>query len=146
MTDLIPENVEYLIVLIVGVVTALLCYVSDARVFDLNGKRIPGPDSHFSSPNPIILYKRARRDKRASEAINEVILPLCGDGITASFSVPFASLDVSNFFRRRVVILTDPAMIKAVLTARAVDVTKSNTYNRLKFAMGNGLLTAPLDV
>jgi hypothetical protein len=69
-----------------------------------------------------------------------------GDGTTAAFVVPFANLDVSKRFRRTIVLAADPHVVKAVLNGKAADFPKAARYQRLRFAFGDGLLTAPIPI
>jgi hypothetical protein len=106
---------------------------------------MPGPDSHLDEYSFVNRFRDARRNKRISQELKNVILKKCSDGKLAAFNLPFQSLDIWNLFRRRVVFVTDPEYAKIICNGKASQFPKARRYNRLKFAFGDGLLTAEGD-
>jgi len=63
-----------------------------------------------------------------------------------AFNIPFSSFRLTTWFRRQLVIAADPNVVKVILNGRAADFPKANRYQRLRFAFGDGLLTAPIPI
>ena len=70
-----------LIASFVFVSALLVIKVFDSRVFDTNGKRVPGPSNHLWGDNFFSVVIKARIEyKQMSKALYETFLPKCGDG------------------------------------------------------------------
>lgn len=130
----------------ISLAVLILWYIGDNRVYDVKGKRLPGSLSHFQSPNLLTLLIARRNNNSQEMIIRDSILQKCGNGNMACFNLPFSSFDICNLFRTRIVLISDPDMVKSVLLAKATIFPKSSKYLRLKFALGDGLLTAPIPI
>ena len=70
-----------MIALVVFFFALIVIKVFDSRVFDMNGKRLPGPSNHLWGDNFFSFLVKARIEyKQISKAIYEIFLPKCGDG------------------------------------------------------------------
>jgi hypothetical protein len=63
-------------------------------------------------------YLKARKNKGASTAVKDVLLKVLGDGVVASFQIPFSSSNFSDLFRSKILIISDPLMIKTGKSTR----------------------------
>jgi len=102
-------------------------------VFDANGSQIPGPDSNniFGRKNFFYLLRDGRRRKKASMTVKSLIRDY-GNG----------DLCAGNIFGKRVIFLAHPEYVKVVCTGHHSKFPKSIIYNRLKFILGEGLVTS----
>jgi hypothetical protein len=57
-------------------------------VYDLNGVRIPGKNSHFSLPSIFTLLIARRRNNAQDTLTRDRLMAKCGDGKIASFNLP----------------------------------------------------------
>jgi hypothetical protein len=114
----------------------LILYICDARVFDKNGKRIQGPYSHLFGPSFFGIMRRGRRAKCPSRTILNEILNKLGDGKIVG----------CNVFGKIFLITCDPDYVKVVLNGKPSLFPKHERYSRMKFALGEGLLTSSGDL
>ncbi len=114
----------------------LLLYVCDARVFDKNGKRIQGPYSHLFGPSFFGIMRHGRRQKCPSRTILNQLLNKLGDGKIVG----------CNVFGKIFLITCDPDYVKIVLNGKPSLFPKHERYSRMKFALGEGLLTSSGDL
>ena len=116
-------------------VTATLCYlykiIGDSRVFDMNGKRIPGPDSNFSKESFRAVVK-ARMNKSFSLSLKEIFLDKTGNG----------SIAAAKVFGRCIVSIAHPDMMKTVMMGNHNQFPKDVMYNRLSFIFGDGIFVS----
>ena len=110
----------------------LLLYACDARVFDKNGKRIKGPYSHLFGPSFFGIMRHGRRQKCPSRTILNQLLNKLGDGKIVG----------CNVFGKIFLITCDPDFVKIVLNGKPSLFPKHERYSRMKFALGEGLLTS----
>lgn len=80
------EIVVATVVAALSLLTALFLWASDSRVYDLNGKLIPGCRSNLWGKNFPSLIREARNNEAISKCITEVILPELGDGSIAAWN------------------------------------------------------------
>ena len=106
-------------------------YMGDARVFDAKGTLIPGPRSNLYGINFISVVRKARKNYQGTKAMMDVLLPHYGYDICAS-----------KLFGLSIVVLSHPDHIKSVLSGSHTKFPKAHKYNRLKFFLGNGLVTS----
>jgi Cytochrome P450 len=114
------------------VVGAIVDYFFDSRVYDKRGKLMPGPRSNLYGLNFYSVVQESRKSKQATKVLCEVYLPKVGDG----------NLVATNLFSTRVVIVGHPDYIRTVLSGSHIKFPKSTKYLRLKFFLGEGLVTA----
>lgn len=107
-------------------------YIFDSRIYDKRGTLIPGSRSNLYGKNFYSVVMEARRSKQATKALVDILLPTVGDG----------NICGSNLFGRRIVILAHPDYIKVVLNGSHTKFPKSVKYDRLKFFLGDGLVTS----
>lgn len=71
-------------VISISVISLLIAYsifwFFDARYYDMNGKRLPGPINNFFYPNITACYMEGRKHKQGTKKIIEDILYKYGDG------------------------------------------------------------------
>lgn len=124
--------VGYLIAALVVAITAFVFYVSDSRIFDMNGKRVPGPDSNLYGHSLRAVVIKARANKQASVALKEILLEKAGNG----------NICAANVFGKRLVIIAHPEFMKMVMMGNHFQFPKSPIYDRTRFIFGDGILTA----
>ena len=101
-------------------------------MYDLNHVRIPGPRSNLYGRNFYSIVMEARKNKRATKAMVDILLPAVGDG----------NICASNLFGTKLFILAHPDYVKVALTGSHTKFPKSKKYDRLKFILGEGLVTS----
>jgi len=73
---------------LIGFLVALFALnLLDSRVFDENGKQIPGPLHHLWGRNYLFAFRIGQLTRQYSKAIHEVLLCGVGDGNIAAFVV-----------------------------------------------------------
>jgi len=117
----------------------------DASVYDLNGRRLPGPLTHLHSPSLLPTIKAARRAKKFSQTLRKKIILKHGDGKCAAFNLPFSSFNPWNYFRRTLIFIRDPDMVKTITQGKSASWPKAPRYDRLKPFLGVGLVTSEGD-
>jgi cytochrome P450 len=122
---------EAAITVVILFVLWLVDYIFDSRVFDLDGKRIPGPRSNLYGKNFYNVVHEARKSKRSSEAIKNIMIPVLGDG----------NLCAQSLFGTNLIMLSHPDHIKTVLSGSHAKFPKGRRYERLKEFLGEGLIT-----
>lgn len=123
----------YQVAVIVVSITAFIFYVSDSRIFDLNGRRVPGPNSNiFDKHSFRAVVIKGRANKNASIAIKEILLEKAGNG----------HISAANIFGKRLVIAAHPEFMKTVMMGNHFQFPKSPIYDRIRFIFGDGILTA----
>ena len=125
-----------IVTIITSLVIVVLCiffidYLGDARVYDTKGTLIPGPRSNLYGMNFFSVVREARKSYQATKAMVGVLLPRYGYDICAS-----------KLFGLTLVVLSHPDYIKSILSGSHAKFPKSHKYNRLKFFLGNGLVTS----
>lgn len=115
----------------VVLVLIVIIWVSDARLFDKRGRRIPGPDTNLFGQNFRTVMDNGIRNKRASRAFVEFMLSF-GKGDMCG----------TNLYGLKIVLISHPDMIKTILSGNHNKFPKSKKYERLKFYLGNGLVTS----
>jgi hypothetical protein len=147
------ENTQINSIIIIILTICIIFFFGDARSFDMNGKRLPGPISNFYGKNLISVIKSARKKKQASIAMRDVLINELGDG----------KISCCRVGRRRYCFVADPDYVKVVMSGKHDMFPKSARYGRLiifisisisiylilyvsyermKFALGNGLVTS----
>ena len=113
--------------------TILVLHANDCRVFDAQGKYIPGPLTNLWGKNLINVLTCARKAKNVSFATCEELLYELGNGDIAAFN---------SIFGRQTVVVGHPELIKSVLSGHHMKFIKTAHINRLKFFLGEGLFTS----
>jgi len=103
----------------------------DSRVYDSDGKLMPGPRSNLYGENFNSVLVVARRSKQASKAIKDILIKRVGDG-------NMCCARLLNGLK--IVIVVHPEMAKTVVTGHFMKFPKSSVYKRLKFILGDGLV------
>ena len=107
--------------------------VNDASVYDSKTReRLPGPKSNLWGKNFFSVVRKARKNFQGTKAMTEILLPAYGDG----------NFMASNLFGRVVTIIGHPDYCRSVLSASHTKFPKASRYNRLKFFLGDGLVTS----
>ena len=114
-------------------VTLLTLHAYDCRVFDRHGRQIPGPTTNLWGKNLNTVLSAARKKKEVSKALKDVLLNEIGDGNVVAFN---------NIYGQYTIIAAHPEMVKAVLSGHHIKYPKTKTFNRLKFFLGEGLMTS----
>lgn len=114
------------------IVTLLTLHANDLRVFDLQGTYIPGPVSNLWGITPEAVISESRKQKEGLST-GEALLQELGDGNIVG---------INSFFGGHTVIVAHPDLAKAVLSGHHMKLTKTRELRRLKFLLGEGLLTA----
>lgn len=126
-----------IIVLVVFSIVFFIIYIFDSRVFDTQGKLLPGPANNLWGDNFFtVLNKERIKSRQMSKCLYEKFLPKCGDGNMVAF----------NVFGKNVVIAGHPEMAKVVLSGHHMKFPKSEKYSGFKFLLGNGLVTSAGDM
>ncbi|KAJ1436138.1 cytochrome P450 [Ochromonadaceae sp. CCMP2298] len=113
-------------------VTLLTLHASDSRTFDTQGKYIPGPVSSLWGRNFNTVLAEARKNKLVSRTIWRVLLNELGNGDIVG----------STSLGHQTVVVAHPDMVKAVLSGHHLKFAKTSQCHRLKFFLGEGLLTS----
>ena len=70
-----------IITLFVFIIVFFIIYIFDSRVFDSQGKLLPGPANHLWGDNFFtVLNKERIKSRQMSKCLCERFLPKCGDG------------------------------------------------------------------
>lgn len=117
---------------VLGSFFIILYYVSDSRVKDLNGKIIPGPKNNLIKPNFNSIVLEGRRRKQLSIYLKDFMLNDVGDG----------NISAANLYGRKILFVSHPEMVKTVLSGSHFKFPKGARYSRLKFFLGDGLITS----
>jgi len=106
----------------------------DARMFDLDGKLMPGPRSNLSGKNFLSVIKKARKSKQVSLAVLDMINTV-GDG----------NLCCGKVYGKNIVIAAHPESVKVILQGNHNKFPKDPKYARFQFLFGQGLVTSSGD-
>jgi len=117
--------------IVVVILTVFIFYVSDSRIFDINGRRVPGPNSNLYGHSLRAVVIKARANKQASVAMKEILLDKAGNG----------NICGANVFGKRLIILAHPEYMKVVMMGNHFQFPKSPIYDRTRFIFGDGILT-----
>ena len=109
----------------------LFDHIFDSRVYDMDKKRIPGPRSNLYGKNYFNVVHEARRNKRSSEAVKNILIPVLGDG----------NLCAQNLFGTNIIVISHPDYVKTILSGSYSKFPKGRRYERLKEFLGEGLIT-----
>ena len=125
------SSVAILISVLVVVLVLFIDFLGDARVYDTHNKLIPGPRSNWYGVNFFSVVRKARRSYQGTKAMVEVLLPKYGYDCVSSY-----------LFGLTIVILAHPEYVKPVLSGSHNKFPKAHKYSRLKFFLGDGLVTS----
>lgn len=114
-------------------VSLLVLYLLDSRVYDGNGKRLPGPNHHLWGQNYLYIRRLARQTNQYSKVISEIFLKEVGDGNIVAFRKLFS--------RAPSLIIAHPDMVKHVVTGHQLKFLKDAKWDRMKDILGEGLVT-----
>jgi Cytochrome P450 len=130
--NILTENSTAVVVSLAAIVMVMFIdYIFDSRVYDKEGKRIPGPRSNLYGKNFYSVVVAARKHKQSTKAIKDVLLPSVNGDICGV-----------NLFGTKLIIVANPENVKVVLNGSHTKFPKSLKYNRLKFFLGEGLVTS----
>lgn len=104
----------------------------DSRVYDENGKQIPGPIHHLWGRNYLFAFRIGQLTRQYSKAIHEVLLCGVGDGNIAAFNTITGSPNI---------IIAHPDMVKTVLSAHHLKFATDDSWQRLRDIFHDGLRT-----
>ena len=113
--------------------TILILHANDCRVFDAQGKYIPGPLTNLWGKNLTNVLSCARKAKKISLATCEELLNELGNGDIVAFN---------SMLGKQTVVVGHPELIKSVLSGHHLKFLKTAHMNRLKFFLGEGLFTS----
>jgi len=113
----------------------MILFYSDCRVFDLRGKYIAGPISNLWGKNLNSVLWRASQERLVSNMICDELLFELGDGNISAF----------NTYGRHTVVVGHPELVKSVLSGHILRFNKVENMSRLKFFLGDGLLSSSGD-
>lgn len=115
----IVENNQIISISII-IICIIIYFFGDARSFDMNGKRLPGPDSNFYGKNIFSVIKAARKKKQASFAMRDILINEVGDG----------KLSCCRVGNLRYCFVADPEYVKVVMSGKHDMFPKSVRYER----------------
>lgn len=119
--------------LVSGFISGLfLLNLLDSRVFDENGKLLPGPIHYLWGKNYLTILRIARTTKQYSKAIYELLLNDLGDGNIAAYR----RLDGDSQ-----VVVGHPDMAKSVLSAHELKFQIDTRWRRLRELFGDNPIT-----
>jgi cytochrome P450 len=119
-------------ILITGLGYYLWYLYGHIEVYDLLGKRVPGPRDCFFEWSPIFRIKESRRLKHISQCIKDYVIGELGDGHLAGMRI----------LGLPVVLTQNAEMIKKILTGHHEKFPKSLRYTRAKVFLKEGLVTS----
>lgn len=121
--------------LFTGFVSALiLLHMLDSRVFDENGKQIPGPIHYLWGRNYMTVLRIAQATRQYSKAVYEILLSEIGDGNISAF------WSLAGFPQ---VIIGHPDMVKSILSAHQLKFQVDDKWGRLRDLFGSTPITCP---
>lgn len=119
--------------LVSGFVSGIfLLILLDSRVFDENGKLIPGPVHYLWGKNYLTILRIARTTKQYSKAIYDILLNDLGDGNIAAYR------SLNGIFQ---VVVGHPDMARSILAAHELKFQIDPRWRRLRDIFGDNPIT-----
>jgi cytochrome P450 len=104
----------------------------NVAAYDIWGKKLPGPSDCYFSRNPLLDFREAKLRKEASKCIRDLLLGKLGDGYVCALKA----------IGQKTLITNHAEVIKTILSGHHEKFPKGARYNRLRFFLGNGLVTS----
>lgn len=130
-------NPYVLLILFISVLIGFSCAIGffhllDSRVFDENGKQLPGPSHHLWGKNYLSVLLQALRTKQFSKVISEDFLVEIGDGnlVATNWITGVPSIVVAH-----------PDMTKTILSGHHLKFTKEDRWKSMRDILGLGMVT-----